>query len=157
MPPKRLSDIIPSTTKRYALRSANNVPLVRVNSNYFMHIFFSSTIAEWNKIDPSIRSLASLNILNDKLLQFVELLENSLYTCHNPIEVKYIKRLRLGFSQLRYHKFKHDFLDAIDPFCSCCTEIENTENTDQLLTKTKSKLLKCSFIIIQFVLPSILM
>ena len=66
MSPKHLSDIIPSTTKRYALRNANNIPLVRVNSNYFMHIFFSATLTEWNKIDLSIRNLASLNTLNDK-------------------------------------------------------------------------------------------
>ena len=28
--------------------------------------------------------------------------------------------------RLRYHKFKHGFLDAIDPLCRCNTGIENT-------------------------------
>ena len=46
MLPKYLSDIIPSTPKRYASRNANNIPLVRVNKNYFMNSFFPSTIAE---------------------------------------------------------------------------------------------------------------
>ena len=40
--------------------------------------------------------------------------------------IKYLTRIRLGFSHLCYHKFKHGFLDAIDPFCSCGTGIENT-------------------------------
>ena len=42
------------------------------------------------------------------------------------IGMKYLTRIRLGFSHLRYHKFKHRFLDAIDPLCSCSTGIENT-------------------------------
>ena len=60
------------------------------------------------------------------MLRFVRSLENSVFTCHNPIGIKYLTRIRLGFSHLRYHKFKHGFLDAIDPLCSCNTGIKNT-------------------------------
>ena len=91
-----------------------------------MNTFFPSTITEWNKLDLSIRNSASLNVFKGRLLQFVRPLENSVFTCHNPIAIKYFTRLRLGFSHLRHHKFKHDFLDAVDPFCSCSTAIENT-------------------------------
>ena len=66
------------------------------------------------------------NIFKRRLLRFVKPLENSVFTCHNPIGIKYLTRIRLGFSHLRYHKFKHGFLDAIDPLCSCSTGIENT-------------------------------
>ena len=52
-------------------------------------------------------------------------LENSMFTCHNPIGIKYLTRIRVGFSPLRYYKFKHGFLDATDPLCSCNTGIEN--------------------------------
>ena len=126
MSPKYLSDIIPSTAGRYSLRNANNIPSVRVNNNYFVNTFFPSTISEWNKLDLSIRNSTSLNIFKGRLLQFIRPLENSVFTCHNPIGIKYLTRLRLGFSHLRYHKFKHSFLDAIDPLCSCSTVIENT-------------------------------
>ena len=53
-------------------------------------------------------------------------LENSAFTCHNPIGIKYLTRLRLRFSQLLYHKFKHGFLDVVDPLCSSSTANENT-------------------------------
>ena len=49
-----------------------------------------------------------------------------MFTCHNPIGIKYLTRIRLGFSHLRYHKFKRGFLDAIDPPCSCSTGTDNT-------------------------------
>ena len=126
MSPKYLSDIIASTTRRYSSRNENNILLVRVNNNYFMNTFFPSTITEWNKLDLSIRNSASLNVFKGRLLQFVRPLENSVFTCHNPIGIKYLTRLRLGFSHFHYHKFKHGFLDAVDPLCSCSTAIENT-------------------------------
>ena len=42
MSPKYWSDIIPSTTRRYSSRNVNNIPLVRVNKNYFIDTFFPS-------------------------------------------------------------------------------------------------------------------
>ena len=91
-----------------------------------MNTFFSSTITEWNKLDLSIRKSISLNIFKSRLLRFVRPLENCVFTCHNPIGIKYLTRIRLGFSHLRYHKFKHCFVGAIDLLCSCSTCIQNT-------------------------------
>ena len=177
MSPKYLSDIIPSTTRRYSSRNSNNISLVRANTNYFMNTFFPSTITEWNNLDLSILKLTSLNIFKSRLLQFVRPLENSVFTCHNHIGIKYLKRVRLGFSHLRYHKFKHGFLDATDPLCSCSTGIENiahyflhcpnfsfARNTfsiksqllaDPLLIKMISKLFKLFFMETQAILSMI--
>ena len=100
MSPKYLSDIIPCTTRSYSERNANNILLVRVNNNYFINIFFPSTITEWNKLDLSICNSTGLNIFKGRLLQFVRPLENIVFTCHNPIGIKYLTRMRLGFSHL---------------------------------------------------------
>ena len=45
---------------------------------------------------------------------------------HNPQGLKLLTRLRLGPSNLRYHKFKHNFLDNINPLCSYGSDIETT-------------------------------
>ena len=34
--------------------------------------------------------------------------------------------LRLGLSQLREHKFRHDFEGTLNPLCSCSIEAETT-------------------------------
>ena len=34
--------------------------------------------------------------------------------------------MRLGLSHLRYHKFRHNFQDCINPICVCGLEIETT-------------------------------
>ena len=69
-----------------------------------MNTFFPSTITEWNKLDLSIRNSISLNIFKGRLLQFVLPLENSVFTCHNPIGIKYLTRLRL---ENTVHYFLH--------------------------------------------------
>ena len=106
----------------------NNIPSFLVNNNYFMNTFFPSTINEWNRLDLSIRNSTSLHILKGRFSQFLRSLENSMFTCPNSIGIKHLTRLMLGFSHLRYHKFKHGFLDAVDPLCSCSAAIENTVN-----------------------------
>ena len=54
-------------------------------------------------------------------------MSNSTYNIHNRLGVKYLTRLRIGFSHVKEHKFKHNFQDSIDPMCSCGSGIETTE------------------------------
>ena len=53
-------------------------------------------------------------------------MSNSIYNIHNPLGVKYLARLRIGFSHLKQHKFKDNFQDSVDPMCSCSSGIETT-------------------------------
>ena len=40
-----------------------------------------------------------------------------------------LNRLRLGFSHLNEHKFRHGFRDTLDPFCACRTNsFENSQH-----------------------------
>ena len=63
-----------------------------------------------------------------KLLAFIKPVGNSIYGIYDPFGVKLINRLRLGFSHLREHKFRHHFADTVNPLCSCTLETENTEH-----------------------------
>ena len=162
MSPKYLSDIIPSTTRRYSSRNAN-VPLVRANNNYFTNTFFPSTITEWNKLDLSIRKSSSLNTFKSRLLPFVRPLEDSLFTCRNPIGITYLTRIRLGFSHLRYHKFKHGFLYVIASFTVPNFQLHEIPFSmksqlliDSLLIQMKSKLFKIFFVETQPILSTII-
>ena len=39
-----------------------------------------------------------------------------------------LTRLRLGFSQLNEHKFRHNFCDFLNPLCECKLEPETTSH-----------------------------
>ena len=60
------------------------------------------------------------------LLKFARPAANSGFHIDNPYSLKLLTRLRLGLSHLRYHKFRHNFQDCINPICVCGLEIETT-------------------------------
>ena len=46
----------------------------------------------------------------------------------DPLGLKLLTRLRVNLSHLREHKFHHNFLDTLNPLCSCSLEIESTSH-----------------------------
>ena len=51
---------------------------------------------------------------------------SSKYNCFNNKGIKHITRLSLGLSHLRDNKFKHGFLDSLNPTCRCGLDTETT-------------------------------
>ena len=49
-----------------------------------------------------------------------------MYNIFDPIGLKFLTRLRLGFSHLNEHRFRHNFQDCMNPLCFCSLEIEDT-------------------------------
>ena len=62
------------------------------------------------------------------LLKFVRPVANSVFDINNPYGLKLLTRLPLGLSHLRYHKFRHNFQDCINPIYDCGLEIETTSH-----------------------------
>ena len=62
------------------------------------------------------------------LLRFVRPFEKIVCNIYDPQGSKLINRLRLGFSRLREHKFRHNFADVVNPLCPCALETENTDH-----------------------------
>ena len=104
----------------------NNILQFKVKHNFFQIMFFPSLVNEWNKLDQNIRSSENLFIFKKKLLKFIRPSGNSVFRCHDPKRIKLLSRLRLGLSHLRERKFKHGFLDSLNPICSCGQNIETS-------------------------------
>ena len=62
------------------------------------------------------------------LLNFIRPKESKVYNFNDAIGIKLITRLRLVFSHLREHKFKHNIQDTLNPLCSCSIEVESTSH-----------------------------
>ena len=63
------------------------------------------------------------------LLQFIRPTALPVYRVHHPCGLKLLTRVRIGFSHLREHKFRHNFQDTINPFCICKTnDIETNKH-----------------------------
>ena len=105
------------------------------HTNYFSNTFFPSCVDEWNKLGSELRNSMSIASFKKALLVFIRPQKRSVFNIVDPHGLKLLTRLRVNLSHLREHKFRLNFLDTINPLCSCNIEIESTMHY----------LLRCSF------------
>ena len=106
--------------------SRKGITTNRCRTELFRNSFLPFTVNEWNKLDSDIKNSDSYEMFHKNLLAFIRPVGNNMYGIYDPFVVKLINRLRLGFSHLRQHKFRHNFADTVNPLCSCTLETENT-------------------------------
>lgn len=111
------------------LRNRPPIKPIFARTERFRNSFFPYSISQWNILDNRIRSLPSISTFKRALLDFLRPKPPSDFKINNSKGLVLLTRLRVGFSHLREHKFRHGFSDTIDPFCSCRTNsIETTEH-----------------------------
>ena len=121
--PAYLNNLLPTRQYSYNIDRSNLFSLYSVNSDYFKNSFFPFCVREWNKLGPEITNLKSVSLFKKSILSFIRANSFSVYNVHDPIGLKYLTRLRLNLSHLREHKFRHNFLDTVNPLCSCSLEM----------------------------------
>ena len=97
-----------------------------MSKNCFKHSFVYSTVNDWLNSDVSIRNSESISIFQCKLLSFIRPIRNCRYNIFDPKGLKLLTRLRLSLSPLNAHRFRHNFQDCLNPWCSCSLETEDT-------------------------------
>ena len=102
------------------------LPCFHFKHSFVKNSFFLSVIIEWNNLDISIHNSKSLSTFKKSILQLIRPSLSSTYNYFNNKGIKHITRLRLGLSHFRDHKFKHGFLDSLNPICSCGLDVETT-------------------------------
>lgn len=108
--PSYLFKIVPP--KLQSPRATNIFQCLPCRTDFYMNSFFPYAIREWNKLNPKTRNCESYASFRKSILNNIRPSENSLFNIHNPTGVKLLSRLRLGFSHLNEHKFRHNFEDT---------------------------------------------
>ena len=67
-------------------------------------------------------------LFRKRLIKFIRLKANSIFNINNPMGIKYLTRLKLGFYHLKEHKFKYNFQDSVDSLCSCGIKTESRKH-----------------------------
>ena len=118
--PEHLFYLIPVGRAPYTTRNVHNVPIFKSKRICLKSPFFSSTVSEWYKLNPSLPNSQIFLTFKKNILLLVKLAANSVY------DFSLITQLRLGLSHWRKHKFKHNFQESLDPLCNCGHDIEST-------------------------------
>ena len=92
----------------------------------FESSFFPHCTEAGGNLSEELRNLNSINTFKTSILNFVRQRENSVFETHDNKGVKLLTCLRLDFSHLNEHKFRHNFNDITNPMCSCGKKLETT-------------------------------
>ena len=126
--PSYLSEYLPSQhTARPNLRASPAIRHLTSRTERYRNSFFPFSISQWNNLDSHIRDRPSISSFKRAIFDFFRPKPASPFKTCNYYGLTLITRLRVGFSHLREHKFRHGF--TIDPICDCRTNcIETTEH-----------------------------
>ena len=103
------------------------MPSMNIKHKFFKNTFLTSTIIEWNKLDPAIRNRTSFNSFREASLNSSDQ-PQIVFSVPSPKGTKYLTRLQVHFSHLSDHKFKHLFQGTTNKFCTFSLEAEKTNN-----------------------------
>ena len=93
----------------------------------YSNTYFQNAPFEWNLLAEDIRNSTSISVFKRKLLAKIRPNKNSIYGINDIVGVKYLSKLRLNFSVLNEHRFRHNF-DCLDPVCLCGRAEEDSEH-----------------------------
>ena len=92
----------------------------------FNNSFFPFCEQNWYNLDEEIRNSPSINIFKNRFLNKIRPKRKSFFDIHDKYGVSLIFKLRVDFSDLREHRFRHRFLNCPSPLCRCAIEDETT-------------------------------
>uniref|UniRef100_A0A7M5XMH3 Reverse transcriptase zinc-binding domain-containing protein n=1 Tax=Clytia hemisphaerica TaxID=252671 RepID=A0A7M5XMH3_9CNID len=128
--PSYLRNYLPARlTEPVNIRTRNPIYPLNIRTERFRNSFFPSCISQWNVLDGNIRNLPSVKTFKIAILKFLRPKQSRVFYVSDNQGVVLLNRLRVGFSHLNEHKFRHGFRDTLDRFCGCRTNsVENTQH-----------------------------
>ena len=111
----------------YGLRYPRDYEVKVARTNCFSNTYFHNTLFEWNLVDEEIKNSTPLFQFKNKLLKMTRPEGNPVYNISDNGGVRLFTKLRLKFSVLNEHKFRHNF-DSLTPYCVCGTDREDNEH-----------------------------
>ena len=121
--PSYLSDHVPVNREINGVLRKRNESTPRIRTNRYENSFFPYTIKHWNELDREATSKPSVQSFKKYLNNFKRPPGHSLFGVNDKFGIKLLTKIRVGFSDLRDHRFNHNFY-CISPICKCGIEDE---------------------------------
>ncbi len=114
----------------YNLRNSRDYDQNVGRTARFTNTYFHNTLFEWNLLTDDIKNASSLAVFKSKLLSTIRPLKRTMYGIRDLVGIKRLTKLRVEFSSLNAHRFRHNF-DCVSPLCLC--GMGNEDNAHFLL------------------------
>ena len=123
--PSYLNEHIPEQVEPNVSLRRHAVRTPRCRTSRFANSFFPFCLSEWNSLDDSIKVSPSLSEFKTKLNSLIRPKGNSFYSIRDHSGIKLLTKIRVTFSDLRDHRFNHNF-NCISPICHCGLDEETS-------------------------------
>ena len=123
--PNYLINLIPKHNQTIRTRNGH-IPIFHCRTDCFKYSFFPSTLKDWFNLDNNIGNSESISVFKSRLLSLIRPVQNSVFNIFEPKGLILLTHLRLGFSHLNEHRFRHNFENCINSSCSCSLVAEDT-------------------------------
>ena len=123
-PPYLLAELPTEKTPHYGIRGKRDYDIPFSTTKRSSNTYFTNVLHEWNKLDENVRNSVTIAEFKRKLLTDIRPLKRSLFGVFDIDGVKQLTMLRLEFSTLNEHKFRHNF-QCTSPMCACYTGVED--------------------------------
>ena len=87
-------------------------------TEHFASTYFQNLLSEWNLLDTNIKESNTLEAFKSKLLGVIRPIKKSMYNIYNITGIRKLTKMRVNFSPLNEHRFRHSF-DCLSPRCAC--------------------------------------
>ena len=109
-----------------------NLPYVyrelRCRTMRYKNSFFPDAICSWNNLITDFENLPTFGSLKSHVISLIRPKRRSTFGIHDPIHLRHLFQLRVGFSPLRHHKNRHNFADTPTDTCLCMAGPEDTRH-----------------------------
>ena len=144
--PAYLYSLLSPLNRHYNTRKYFKIRQILCRTETFSNSFLPQAITEWCKLDTSICQAPSYSVFRKALVEFIRSTPNSTFGTNEVSGLKLLTRLRVGFSDLTEHKFKHNLQGTLNPLCPCSLEVEDTYHFKGTLMQISKSLHMFAFI-----------
>ena len=95
---------------------ATPIPIARTER--YQNSFFPYSLKMWNELSDDTRSKPSVTAFKHHLNSFIRPIGHSFFGVRDKIGLQLLTRIRVNFSDLREHRYNHNF-NCINPTCAC--------------------------------------
>ena len=85
--------------------------------------FYSHWMEQFRSYPSELKKLFDFK---NSIMKFIRRSLRNVFNCNNYKGIRLTKRLRVGMSHFREHKFKYNFQDCLNPISNCGLDIEST-------------------------------
>ena len=117
---EHIPDNVPNVTLRNFTQKAPFSKMDRYDNSFFPYC-----TNNWNNLDSCIRFSSSLSIFKTNINKFIRPKSSSFYSIRDKNGIKQLTKIRVTFSDLRDHRFNHNF-NCANPICRCGLEDETS-------------------------------